>query len=73
MPVTNVEEVRQIKKRKNNVSENIINDLRTEAKCHFFVESIGTTRFQIQRTTLLDGYKWVTTRPAKIQKTLDES
>ena len=32
-------------------------------------ECIATTRFQILRARLLQGYKWVNGRPRKIQKT----
>ena len=55
----------------NNVSENIINEIWTEAKGVFHSEEwTGTTRFQILRTTLPEGYKeGVNGRPSKIQKT----
>ena len=43
---------------------------KTEAKgVNLLEEWTGTTRFQILRSRLLEGYKWVIERPTKIQKT----
>ena len=51
----------------NNVS---INDIRTEAKgVNLSEEWTGILRFQILRTRLPEGYKWVNGRPTKIQET----
>ena len=51
-----------------NVSENVIHDIWTEAMdVDLSNDPTGTFRFQILRTRL-EGYIWVSGRPAKIQK-----
>ena len=61
--------MRQILKSFNNVSAHITNDLWPEAKGVTLSEKLtGTTRFQISRAKLLEGFKLVNGRPTKIQK-----
>ena len=58
IPLKYVDVMRQTQTSVNNVSENIINDLRTEAKgVNLSEERTGTARFQILRTRLLEGYR----------------
>ena len=48
----------------------MINDTWTETKAVNLSECwTGTTRIQILRTRLLEGYKWVTWRPTKFKTT----
>ena len=52
------------------LSEHVINDIWTRAKgVNLSEEWTGTSRFQILRTRLPEGYEWVDGRPMKIQKT----
>ena len=70
IPLKYVDVMRQTQTSFNNVSQNIIIDFWTEAKgVTLFEEWTGITRFQIPRTRLLEGYKWVNGRPTKIPNT----
>ena len=61
--------MRQTQTSLNNVSPHITNDLWPEAKGVTLSEKLsGTTRFQISRAKLLEGFKLVNGRPTKIQK-----
>ena len=64
IPLKYVDRVRQTQTSIYN--EHIINGLWPEAKGGV---DTGSTRFQILRTRLPEGYKWVVGRPTKIQKT----
>ena len=58
IPLKYVDAKRQTQTSVNNVSENIMNDVRTEAKGVTLSEEwIGATRCQILRTRLSEGYQ----------------
>ena len=60
IPLKYVDVMRQTHTSICNVSEHIINGLCTEAKeVNLSEEWTGSTRFQILRARLLEGYKWV--------------
>ena len=61
IPLKYVGVMRQTQTSINNVSEQIINDIWTEAKgVDLSEEWAGTARFQILRKRLPEGYKWTT-------------
>ena len=61
--------MRQIQTSLNNVSQQVINDSWTDATgVNLSEEWTGTARFQIPRTRVPEGHKWVHGRPTKIQK-----
>ena len=71
IPLKYVNVMRQTQTSVNNVSsENIINDLWTKAKGVTLSEEwTETAIFQILRTRLLEGHKWVNGTPTTIQNT----
>ena len=70
IPLKYVDVMRQTQLCLNNVSENIINDLWTEATgVNIPEEWTGTARFLILRTRLLEGFKCSSGKLSKIQKT----
>ena len=74
IPLKYVDAVRQTQTSVFNISEHIIKGSWNEAKeVNLSVEWTGSTRFQIPRTRVLEGYKWFFGRPTKIQKTTSQS
>ena len=70
IPLRYVDVMRQTQTSINNVSEQIINDLWTEAKgVTLSDECTRKIQFQIFRTGVLEGHKWVNGRLSKIQQT----
>ena len=69
-PVRSVDVMRHTERHTDNVSESTINDLWTEAKSLNLSEVwTGTTRFQILRARLPEGYKRESGKPTKSKKT----
>ena len=67
MPLKHADVVRQTKTDIDSIAEHVINDMWTENR-NVNLSETGTTRFQILRARRPQGYKWVSGRPTKIQK-----
>ena len=74
IPLNYVDVVRKTQTSIYKVSEHVINGLWTKAKgVNLSEEWTGSARFQIPRTRLPEGYKWVVGRPTKIQQTTSQT
>ena len=69
-PMNFVAVMRQTRTSINRAAKHTVTDYWSEERDVALTEEwVGTTRFQISRTTLPEGYKWANGRPTKIQKT----